>query len=87
MHAVLATQIDPHGHQKEQPRSLQETKSNTLRLIVECWWYVKKTSVTENYDGDIRRSLERDVFLVIGEICITNIRAHMLVKAIQLVQA
>jgi len=48
---------------------------------------VKKTSVTENYAEGIWRSLERDVFPVIGEICITDIENHTLLKAIQQVQA
>jgi len=56
-------------------------------LIAECWGNVKKTSVTENYAEDIWRSLERDVFPVIREICITDIEANALLKAIQPVQA
>ena len=84
---LLAKQIDPLEHQKEQLRSSQEAKTNTFKLIAERWWNVKKTSVTENYAEDIWRSLERDVFPVIGEICITDIKAHTLVKAIQPVQA
>jgi len=48
---------------------------------------VKKTSVTENYAEDIWRYLERDFFPVIGEICITDIEANVLLKAIQPVQA
>src|SRR5471030_83412 len=85
--ALLAKQLDPLEHQKEQLRSSQEAKTNTFKLIAERWWNVKKTSVTENYAEDIWRSLERDVFPVIGEICITDIKAHTLVKAIQPVQA
>lgn len=85
--ALLAKQIDPLEHQKEQLRSSQEAKTNTFKLIAERWWNVKKTSITENYAEDIWRSLERDVFPVNGEICITDIKAHTLVKAIQPVQA
>lgn len=84
---LLAKQIDPQEHQQEQLRSSIEAKTNTFQLVAERWWNVKKTSVTENYAEDIWRSLERDVFPVIGEICITDIKAHTLVKAIQPVQA
>lgn len=62
---LLAKQIDPLEHQKEQLRSSQEAKTNTFKLIAERWWNVKKTSVTENYAEDIWRSLERDVFLLL----------------------
>ncbi|MBP2157211.1 hypothetical protein J2067_004903 [Erwinia rhapontici] len=85
--ALLAKQIDPLEHQKEQLRSSQEAKIKTFKLIAECWGNVKKTSVTENYAEDIWRSLERDFFPVIGEICITDIEANALLKAIQPVQA
>lgn len=85
--ALLAKQIDPLEHQKEQLRSSQEAKTNTFKLIAERWENVKKTSLTENYAEDIWRSLERNFFPVIGEICITDIEAHALLKAIQPVQA
>lgn len=48
---------------------------------------MKKASVTEDYADDIWRSLERDVFPVIGDISVTEIKAHTLVKAVQPVQA
>ena len=47
---------------------------------------MKTVSVTEDYADDIWRSLERDVFPAIGDINVTKIRAHTLVKAVQLVQ-
>ena len=48
---------------------------------------MKKASVTEDYADDIWRSLERDVFPAIGDISVTEIKAHTLVKAVQPVQA
>lgn len=85
--ALLAKQIDPLEHQKEQLRSSQEAKTNTFKLIAERWWNVKKTNVTENYAEDIWRSLERDVFPEIGKVNITDIKAHTLVQTVQPVQA
>jgi len=35
--ALLAKQIDPLEHQKEQLRSSQEAKTNTFKLIAERW--------------------------------------------------
>jgi len=35
--ALLAKQIDPLEHQKEQLRSSQEAKINTFKLITERW--------------------------------------------------
>lgn len=85
--ALLAKEIDPQEHQKELARSSLEAKTNTFKLVAERWWNVKKASVTEDYAEDIWRSLERDVFPVIGDISVNDIKAHTLVQAVQPVQA
>ncbi|HEC8347561.1 TPA: integrase [Providencia rettgeri] len=84
---LLAKQIDPQDHYKEQVRNTLEAKTNTFQLVAERWWEVKKSTVTEDYGNDIWRSLERDVFPAIGDISVTDIKAHILVQAIQPVQA
>lgn len=84
---LLAKDIDPQEHQKEQVRNSKEAKTNTFLFVAERWWNVKKASVTEDYADDIWRSLERDVFPAIGDISVTEIKAHTLVKAVQPVQA
>ncbi|MTB68601.1 tyrosine-type recombinase/integrase [Providencia sp. wls1943] len=84
---LLAKQIDPQDHYKEQVRNTIEAKANTFQLVAERWWEVKKSTVTEDYGNDIWRSLERDVFPAIGDISVTDIKAHILVQAIQPVQA
>lgn len=85
--ALLAKQIDPREHQQEQLRSSLEAKTNTFQLVAERWWNVKKASVTEDYAEDIWRSLERDIFPAIGDVSVTDIKAHTLVQAVQPVQA
>ncbi|HHT8379070.1 TPA: integrase [Citrobacter braakii] len=84
---LLAKEIDPQEHQKELARNSLETKTNTFKLVAERWWNVKKASVTEDYAEDIWRSLERDIFPAIGNISVTDIKAHTLVQAVQPVQA
>jgi len=84
---LLAKNIDPQEYQKQQLRNCQEAKTNTFLLVAERWWNVKKASVTEDYADDIWRSLQRDVFPAIGDIGVTELKAHTLVKAIQPVQA
>lgn len=85
--SLLAKDIDPQEYQKDQIRNSQESKTNTFQLVAERWWEVKKSTVTEDYGNDIWRSLERDVFPAIGDISVTDIKAHILVQAIQPVQA
>ncbi|HFK3743276.1 TPA: integrase arm-type DNA-binding domain-containing protein, partial [Citrobacter freundii] len=38
---LLAKDIDPQEHQKEQVRNSQEAKTNTFLLVAERWWNVK----------------------------------------------
>ena len=85
--SLLVKDIDPQEYQKDQIRNSQEAKTNTFQLVAERWWEVKKSTVTEDYCNDIWRSLERDVFPAIGNISVTDIKAHILVQAIQPVQA
>ncbi|MTC79503.1 integrase [Providencia sp. wls1916] len=85
--SLLAKDIDPQEYQKDQIRNSQEAKTNTFQLVAERWWEIKKSTVTEDYGNDIWRSLERDVFPAIGDISVTDIKAHILVQAIQPVQA
>ncbi|EMS1064426.1 integrase [Providencia stuartii] len=85
--SLLAKDIDPQEYQKNQIRNSQEAKTNTFQLVAERWWEVKKSTVTEDYGNDIWRSLKRDVFPAIGDISVTDIKAHILVQAIQPVQA
>ncbi|MTC61154.1 tyrosine-type recombinase/integrase [Providencia rustigianii] len=85
--SLLAKDIDPQEYQKDQIRNSQEAKTNTFQLVAERWWEVKKSTVTEDYGNDIWRSLERDVFPAIGDISVTDIKANILVQAIQPVQA
>lgn len=85
--SLLAKDIDPQEYQKDQIRNSQEAKTNTFQLVAERWWEVKKSTVTEDYGNDIWRSLERDIFPAIGDISVTDIKAHILVQAIQPVQA
>lgn len=85
--ALLAKDIDPQEHQEEKVRNSLEAKTNTFMMVAERWLNVKKNSVTEDYAKDIWRSLERDIFPVIGDVSVTDIKAHTLVKAVQPVQA
>lgn len=50
---LLAKQIDPQDHHKEQIRNTLEAKTNIFQLIAERWWEVKKSTVTEDYGNDI----------------------------------
>lgn len=85
--SLIAKDIDPQDHQRDQLRQTQEARANTFQVVAGLWWEVKRTSVTEDYAKDIWRSLEKDVFPMIGNLAITDIKARTLVLAIEPVQA
>lgn len=47
--ALIAKQVDPQDHQRDQLRQTQQERANTFQVIAKLWWEVKKTSVTEDY--------------------------------------
>ncbi|WP_140919646.1 integrase domain-containing protein [Limnobaculum xujianqingii] len=85
--SFIAKNIDPQDHQREQLQQTQEARANTFQVVASMWWEVKKASVTEDYAKDIWRSLEKDVFPMIGHLAITDIKARTLVQAIEPVEA
>ncbi|VXC97662.1 integrase; CP4-57 prophage [Enterobacterales bacterium 8AC] len=84
--SLITKGVDPQDHQRDQLRQTQEARANTFQVVAKRWWEVKKTRVTEDYAKDIWRSLEKDVFPIIGNLAITDIKASTLVQAIDPVQ-
>lgn len=84
---LLTKDIDPYTHQQSQRKQALEAQSNTFKVVAERWLQLKKNSITADYASDIWRSLEKDIFPAIGEISITDIKAPILVQAIQPVQS
>ncbi|QIQ20997.1 integrase domain-containing protein [Zophobihabitans entericus] len=85
--SLVAKNIDPQDYQKEQLKKILEARDNTFNFIAKQWFEVKKTSITADYAKDIWRSLEKDIFPTIGDICITDIKARTLVMAVEPVQS
>lgn len=85
--ALIANKIDPQDHERELQQKNQEAKINTFKAVAQMWFDVKKTTVTADYAKDIWRSLEKDIFPIIGAIAVTEIKARTLVQAIEPVQA
>ncbi|MBG6240867.1 MAG: DUF4102 domain-containing protein [Candidatus Symbiopectobacterium sp. Dall1.0] len=84
--SLLTKNIDPQEHILEQQRQMREIRANTFKVVTERWLQVKKSSITEDYATDIWRSLEKDIFPAIGDLCITDIKARTLIQAVQPVQ-
>lgn len=85
--ALIARNIDPQDHERMQQQKARESKANTFQVVAGMWWKVKKKSVTEDYAKDVWRSLEKDIFPMIGNIAIADIKRRTLVLTLEPIQA
>ncbi|QNQ21522.1 tyrosine-type recombinase/integrase [Kosakonia sp. SMBL-WEM22] len=85
--ALLANGIDPQV-QADMAEELQKIALDSVfKTVAYNWFQLKIKSVTPNYAKDIWRSLEKDVFPAIGEIPVQQIKARMLVEALEPIKA
>lgn len=76
---LLAQGIDP------QQQQVQATEQRKIEL--DSIFSVVATNFTADYAKDIWRSLDKDVFLAIGDIPVQEIKARMLVEALEPIKA
>ncbi|WP_370620254.1 integrase domain-containing protein [Pantoea ananatis] len=85
--SLLANGIDPQI-QAEQDTELQQIALDSVFSTVAANWFtLKKSSVTSDYAKDIWRSLEKDVFPVIGNMPVQEIKARKLVETLEPIKA
>ena len=83
--ALLANGIDPQI-QAEVAEEQQQIALDSIFSTVAANWFQLK-SVTPDYAKDIWRSLEKDVFPAIGEVPVQQIKARILVEALEPIKA
>jgi len=85
--ALLAKGIDPQV-QAEVTEELQQIALDSIfSKVASSWFSLKSKSVTPDYANDIWRSLEKDVFPVIGLIPVQHIKARTLIEALEPIKA
>jgi integrase len=84
---LLAKDIDPQEHRKQEKIQSCEANTNTLKLVATEWFEVKRSKVTPNYADDIWRSLELHIFPNLGELPIHKITAPKTIAAIKPIAA
>ena len=72
---LLSEYIDPQTHRIEQARLASQAHENTLELVANKWFQIKKSKITKEYALDLYRSLELHIFPKMGEIPIHKIKA------------
>ncbi len=85
--ALLAKKMDPQEYQRTILASEQEARINTLEKVATEWFKIKQSSITANHARDVWRSLERDIFPVVGQVGIQEIKARTLITALEPVKA
>lgn len=85
--ALLANGIDPQIQAEVAEEQQQIALDSFFSTVAANWFKLKSKSVTPDYAKDIWRSLEKDVFPAIGEIPVQQIKARILVEALEPIKA
>jgi integrase len=85
--SLLAKDIDPKAHKHEEKVRAGFAAKSTLRLVAIEWLKVKRSKVSDDHADDIWRSLEKNTFLLIGDVPITKITAPMTISALRPLEA
>ena len=83
----LTNDIDPLDTRTANSREERDSKANTLELVAEKWFAVKKTKITEGFSKDVWRSLDSHIFPKLGSHPISQINAPMVIEVINPVAA
>ncbi|EPL6680489.1 TPA: DUF4102 domain-containing protein [Klebsiella pneumoniae] len=84
---TLAQGMDPQQQQEQASEQRQIELDSIFSTVAANWFQIKSRSVTEDYAKDIWRSLDKDVFPVIGEIPVQEIKARTIVEALEPIKA
>lgn len=85
--ALLANGIDPQIQAEVAEEQQQIALDSIFSTVAANWFKLKSKSVIPDYAKDIWRSLEKDVFPAIGEIPVQQIKARILVEALEPIKA
>jgi integrase len=85
--ALLANGIDPQVQAEVAEEQQKIELDSIFSTVAANWFQLKSKSVTPDYAKDIWRSLEKDVFPVLGTIPIQKIKARVLVETLEPIKA
>lgn len=85
--SLLAQGIVPQ-QQKEQASEQRQIELDSIFSIVAAnWFQIKSNNVTEDYAKDIWRSLDKNMFPIIGSIPVQEIKAGTIIEALEPIKA
>ncbi|PSW05043.1 integrase [Photobacterium rosenbergii] len=75
--------IDPKQQRETVAVTLERKESSIMKNVAAKWFEVKKKSVTADYADDIWRSLEMHAFPTVGDMCIDDVTAPIMIDALK----
>lgn len=85
--SLLARGLDPQTEAELVVEQKQIAVESIFSTVAANWFSIKSKIVTEDYAKDIWRSLERDVFPIIGTTPVQDLKARVLISALEPVKA
>jgi len=79
---LLADEIDPIDYREQERTTSAEKAAATFITVAEQWLVIHATKVTPGTIANIRRSLEKDVYPLVGKYPIEQIRAPKAIEVI-----
>lgn len=83
---LLANNIDPSTHKKEEKRKQILSNENTFEAIAREWWENQKSGWTANHASYNLRRLEQNIFPEIGNLPVSDIKRSEVLHALQKIQ-
>ncbi|HDP0318198.1 TPA: tyrosine-type recombinase/integrase [Salmonella enterica subsp. enterica serovar Concord] len=81
--SLLVKGIDPKKLEQEEAEKERLAVDSLFFNVATKWFAVKRAKISADYADDIWKSLERDVFPVIGQTPVTELKAHTLIAALE----
>ncbi|WP_025562944.1 integrase domain-containing protein [Psychromonas sp. SP041] len=80
---LLVDDIDPKDYRDEQLQSKQTKLNNTLQIVFDNWYAVKKTSIKELTARKLKQRLDKYLLSYMGKSPINEITAPQTIKVLQ----
>ena len=77
---LLAKGLNPKEERDKEKKLLNETNNNTLQVVYEKWFDIKKTTIKENTARDLERSYRLHVLPYLGNYPISELTAPIVIE-------
>lgn len=83
---LLADGIDPSKNKQRKKHEVKKQQADTFEIIANEWWEARKSAWTENHANSVKRSLEQNVFPVLGKRPVADISPQEILQVIKRIE-